>query len=176
MIRETTSDDLTSILTVHNVAFGDEEGPIIADLVDALLQDASAQPLLSLLACEGDQAVGHVLFTHAAVGNTEAMLLAPLAVIPEAQSKGIGGKLIADGLKRLQAAGGALVFVLGYPAYYNRHGFKTAATQGLQAPYPIPPEHVDAWMVQALKPGVLGTLTGTLTCAEAIDKAEYWIE
>lgn len=176
MIRETDPDDLARLLAVHNDAFGVEEGPIIVDLVTNLIQDSTAQPLLSLLALENDKAVGHILFTRAIVGDTEAMLLAPLAVIPDAQKEGVGGQLIADGLERLKSTDCGLVFVLGYPAYYNRHGFETAAAHALHAPYPIPPEHVDAWMVQAVKPGILGDVTGTLECADAISKQEYWVE
>ena len=105
-----------------------------------------------------------------------ASLLAPLSVVPDTQGKGVGGLLISEGLNHLRKSGTDLVFVLGHPDYYPRHGFETAATYGLNAPYPIAEEHTEAWMVQALRPGLLGTCTGTLTCADAIDKPEYWQE
>jgi putative acetyltransferase len=69
-----------------------------------------------------------------------------------------------------------LVFVLGHPDYYPRHGFEPAGPQGLDAPYPIPAAHEDAWMVLALRPGVIGKLRGRVVCADALDKPEYWRE
>lgn len=171
---EATIDDIGQVLDIERVAFGGDESLI--ELVSNLLADGSAQPLLSLLAFEEGQAVGHVLFSHATVGETKAALLAPLAVVPRAQGRGIGGGLIHAGLSRLTGTGCDLVFVLGYPDYYNRHGFVTAVRLGLNAPFPIPPENEDAWMVQALNPDVIGTVTGTLKCADAIHRQEYWRE
>ena len=45
-------------------------------------------------------------------------------------------------------SGVELVFVLGHPDYYPRHGFKPAGALGFEAPYPIPDKNVNAWMVQ----------------------------
>ena len=43
-------------------------------------------------------------------------------------------------------------------------------------PYPIPPEHAEAWMVQQLRPGVIGRASGTVRCADMLDKPEHWRE
>ncbi|NIP71638.1 MAG: N-acetyltransferase, partial [Gammaproteobacteria bacterium] len=77
-------------------------------------------------------------------------ILAPLAVHPDHQGRGIGGSLVREGLARLKGAGVELVFVLGYPAYYAKLGLSPAGEKGFEAPHPIPPESADAWMVQAL--------------------------
>jgi putative acetyltransferase len=69
-----------------------------------------------------------------------------------------------------------LVFVLGHPHYYARHGFNPAAPLGFTAPYPIPEKNADAWMVRALKRNVVGSLRATVVCAKALDKPEYWRE
>ena len=176
-IREALDADLNRVLTVERLAFGQLAE---ADLVQALLADPSAKPLLSLLAFRDDQAVGHILLTRARLAHPQRsvslMLLAPLAVIPEAQRQGVGGQLIKAGLQKLSATGVDLVFVLGYPAYYSRYGFVPAGPLGLTAPYPIPKEHTDAWMVQALKPNLIGSVKGQLMCANAINKPEYWQE
>ncbi len=174
IVRETNGDDLTEVLAVESAAFGGDE--ILVQLVHNLLQDPSARPILSLLAIEENQAVGHILFTSATVQAASASLLAPLAVTPGFQNQGIGGQLIKRGLSMLTESGIDLVFVLGYPNYYHRHGFETAGRLGLHAPYPIPEKNADAWMVQALRPGVIGEVTGTLTCADAINNLKYWQE
>jgi putative acetyltransferase len=177
LIREAAEGDLDAVLDVERRAFG---GNAEAELVRRLLSDPSAEPRLSLLAIEDGRAVGHILFTavklHGATKPVTASILAPMAVIPERQGRGIGGALIRDGLKRLKEAGTDLVFVLGWPDYYPRHGFEPAGRHGLDAPYPIAPENADAWMVRALRGGVLGAVTGTVVCADALDKEEYWVE
>ncbi|CAE7242442.1 yjhQ, partial [Symbiodinium pilosum] len=80
----------------------------------------------------------------------QAVILAPLAVHPDFQSKGIGGQLIREGLRTVEAKGTGLAFVLGHPGYYPKHGFKPAGALGYDAPYPIEDKNADAWMVQAL--------------------------
>ena len=104
------------------------------------------------------------------------VILAPLAVIPDDQSKGIGGRLITEGMRRLAASGVDQVFVLEHPGYYPRFGFHPAGLHGLAASYPIPAENADAWMVQDLGSGLLGQVHGRVICADALDKPEYWVE
>ena len=176
-IREASDSDLDDILSVERVAFGyDKEAQLVRDL----LGDASATPLLSLLAFEDDRAVGHSLFTRVRFAETQSTasmaILAPLAIVPDFQRQGIGGKLIERGLQLLSKSGVDLVFVLGHPEYYPRHGFKPAGNLGFEAPYPIPDEHADAWMVQALRPNVIGSVCGKIICADTLSKPEHWRE
>ena len=177
LIREAAEADLEDVLSVERAAFGGDDE---AELSANLLADPSAKPALSLLAITNDQAVGHILFTKAYLDQAEngpsIVLLAPLAVIPEAQNQGIGGQLIETGLQLLSGSGVDLVFVLGHPAYYPRHGFEPAGRLGFAAPYPIPDKDADAWMVQALRPGVIGSVRGRVVCADALDRSEYWQE
>ncbi len=174
-IIEATPPDLDDVLLVEREAFGgDEEAGLVRDL----LNDRSAQPVLSLLARERERPVGHILFSAARIEGpregASASILAPLAVVPGAQRRGIGGRLIEHGMLRLGEWGVDLVFVLGHPGYYPRHGFEPASRHGLDAPYPISPE--EAWMVRPLREGVLGRVTGSVACAEAMDRPEYWRE
>ncbi|NER84453.1 MAG: N-acetyltransferase, partial [Leptolyngbya sp. SIO1D8] len=126
-IREALDSDLDDVLLIERAAFGSDEE---AELVRGLLTDPSAKPLVSLLAFKDDQAVGHILFTAAHLMETQQKIaiaiLAPLAIVPAFQKQGIGGQLIQTGLQLLSKAGVALVFVLGYPDYYSRHGFAPA--------------------------------------------------
>jgi putative acetyltransferase len=177
IIREATNNDIDSVLSVEKQAF---ETDFESELVQQLLNDPSAKPVVSLLAVEDEQALGHILFTRAHLAESavtpETYLLAPMAVIPKAQNKGIGGKLIKRGLEMLSNMDVSLVFVLGYPDYYSKHGFQPAGALGFSAPYPIPEKHADAWMVQALKPGVIGATCGKVICADALNKPELWRE
>jgi len=176
-IRRAMVADLDDVLLVESAAFGhDKEAKLVRDL----LGDPSARPTLSLLAFIDDKAVGHILFTSANLDTSHhkasIVILAPLAIVPDVQRQGIGGKLIERGLQLLSESGVDLIFVLGHPEYYPRHGFKPAGQLGLEAPYPIPDEHADAWMVQALQPDLLGSLSGKVVCADALNKPEYWRE
>ena len=176
-IRIATESDLADVLLVESRAFGGNEE---AELVNGLLNDPSAMPLWSLLAFEEERAVGHILFTNVRLSGTEdtvsASILAPLAVIPEAQRQGIGAKLIQEGLRLLSEASVDLVFVLGHPEYYPRHGFTPAGALGFEAPYPILEKNANAWMVQALRPGLIGSVGGKVVCADALDRPKYWRE
>jgi putative acetyltransferase len=169
---------LPQILSIHQQAFG-EDGYEIAGLVKNLFNDPSACPILSLIAESSGRPAGHILFARATLEGSDlrVALLAPLAVVPECQSRGIGQRLIQEGLKQLKQAGADLVLVLGHPGYYPKAGFRPdAGALGLQAPFPIEPKNAAAWMVQELRPGILGSVRGTVQCADALNRPEYWVE
>lgn len=180
IIKPSSKADLDALLHIEEQAFGEEEGGEIVELVTALLNDPSAKPVLSLLAFREEKAVGHVLFTKAHLLGSDVSfsvsILAPLAVIPEFQSRGVGSQLVREGLRLLSESGVALVFVLGHPKYYPRFGFRPAGALGFEAPYPIPEEVAEAWMVQELHPGLIGRVSGKVVCAQALDRSEYWRE
>ncbi len=163
------------VLRVVRSAFSRDDEPL---LVAALLRDRTAQPSHSLLAYDAEQPAGHGLFTNVTLAGgartVRCAILAPLAVVPESQRKGVGRALIERGASVLAGAGVQLLFVLGDPAYYTRRGFVPATPYGLHAPYPIAPE--EAWMVRPLAPELLGVLNGTVACAESLTRPEYWRE
>lgn len=139
-IRNSRADDLPAIERLYPRAFPDE------DLLPLVRQLLTEEPgILSLVAEAGDAAAGHILFTLCAITGSDARaaLLAPLAVAPEWQRKGIGSALIREGLDRLGQAGVAHVYVLGDPAFYGRSGFRMET--GVAPPYPLPEEYREAW-------------------------------
>ncbi len=175
-IRETIAADLNDILYVEKAAFTRD---IEANLTKELLTDLSAKPLISLIAYIDEQPVGHILFTNAYLTNhpeVSVSFLAPLAVIPKYQKQGIGGKLIQRGLQLLSKNNFDLVFVVGHPQYYPRSGFSPATKQGFEATYPIPEKQIDAWMVLALSPNIIGKVSGRVICCDTLNKPELWRE
>jgi putative acetyltransferase len=176
-IRETKDADLNDILLVERAAFTSSKE---AELTRDMLSDPSAKPLLSLLAFVENQPAGHILFTKGQLINAEGKVsvsfLAPLAVVPRFQKQGIGGSLIKKGLELLSKSGVDLVFVVGHPEYYPRFGFKPASKLGFEPTYPIPEEVADAWMVQELRPGIIGSVSGKVICCDALNKPEHWRE
>jgi putative acetyltransferase len=82
----------------------------------------------------------------------DALALAPLAVLPSHQKRGIGTALVERGLSDARRLGHAIVIVLGHPEYYPRFGFAPAAAFGIRAPFDVRPE---AFMALALQEGAL---------------------
>lgn len=179
-LRQAAAADFQAIADLALAAFGAAEGPQIVRLIGDLSADPTARPVLSLVAAASGRIVGHLLFSKVGIGppgpDVAAAILAPLAVHPDFQSREIGGRLVAAGLRQLADAGIALVFVLGHPSYYPRAGFSAAGRKGFQAPYPIPPGNADAWMVKELRPGTIGNTRGQVICADALADPGYWRE
>ena len=179
-IRHSTASDRIAISAIHRHAFGQQQGSEIANLVNNLLNDATAKPWLSLVAETDDSLISHILFTAVSLQpekqQVSARILAPLAVARNFQGQGVGGMLIREGLKQLRKSGVDLVFVLGHPGYYPKFGFKTAGVLGFEAPYTIPSEHANAWMVQALHASVIGNFTGQVQCSEVLNQPQHWRE
>ena len=176
-IRVAEAGDREPVLALHRDAFGQEEGTLIAELVTAMLEDSSAQPMFSFVAESEGIVVGHVLFTSVQIASestSPAQILAPLAVAPQRQGQGVGTQLTEQALRQLGDDQVELVFVLGYPAYYRRFGFVPASPQGLSAPHPISDEHSDAWMLKELKAGALKQHAGTVRCCNILNQPQYW--
>ncbi len=123
VIRREARPDLAAIHELNVAAFDgrDEE----ADLVDALRRDGDL--VLSLVAVDQSQVIGHVAFSRVAVetegGPEGGIALAPVGVLPDRQGLGIGRLLIETGLDELRRLGESVVVVVGNPAYYTRFGF-----------------------------------------------------
>ncbi|WP_199231209.1 GNAT family N-acetyltransferase [Falsiroseomonas bella] len=146
-IRPAGPADQPAIETLYAAAFPQED---MLPVVRALSELAG---VLSLVALRGGGIAGHVAFTPCALrGTAERLaLLAPLAVTPALQRRGIGRALVSEGLARLRVAGLRRVLVLGSPAYYGRLGFGTE--REVAPPYPLPAAWRDAWQSRELCAG-----------------------
>ena len=91
---------------------------------------AAGASTLSLVAEKDRYVVGHILFSpvtiETAAGQVTAIGLAPMAVLPDQQRKGIGARLVQEGLAELRRLGHDAVVVVGHP----RFGFKRASQFG----------------------------------------------
>ncbi|MGB7924172.1 MAG: N-acetyltransferase [Pyrinomonadaceae bacterium] len=155
-VRAETAEDHSAVRRVNESAFGRANE---ADLVDALR--AAAHPYVSLVAVIDDQVAGHIFFSPVSIESERpawtAMGLAPMAVLPEHQMHGIGGRLIREGLRECLRIGHNVVVVLGHPDYYPRFGFSPARLKGLGCEYDVPDE---VFMVAELEPGALAGRQG----------------
>jgi putative acetyltransferase len=153
-IRPEVENDHADIRDVNRLAFGrDDEGR----LVDALRSGGYAR--VSLVAEADGQVVGHVLFSALPIetpsGTIEALSLAPMAVVPSHQRRGIGSVLVREGLRVCRGRGHGIVIVLGHPEFYPRFGFSAKLAEGLKAPFSGP-----AFMALEFVPGALEGVEG----------------
>ncbi|MCH2037265.1 MAG: N-acetyltransferase [Rickettsiales bacterium] len=170
MIRKTEQGDISSLETLYQEAFPEED---LWMLVTELLKDE--QHTLTLSALQEDVLVGHIMFTrcHAQPEHIPLVLLGPMAVLPTFQRQGIGGRLIEEGLTRLRQEYIAKIFVLGDPNYYSRSGF-TEESSVLPA-YSIPEEWKPAW--QSIELTDCSTpLAGKLNVTKPWQRKELWSE
>jgi putative acetyltransferase len=136
-IRVESPSDASAIGNVIRQAFGQEDE---ARLVASLRDEGHVR--LSLVAEEGGSVVGHVLFSRLAIetqgGTVEALALAPLAVVPEWQGRGIGSALVREGLRICAERGHRVVIVLGDPEFYGRFDFSADRARLLRSLYSGP--------------------------------------
>lgn len=156
-IRREVPGDFPVVFEVVRRAFGQ---PDEAKLVEALR--GPSDPQIPLVAVEGDRVVGHVFFSPVSIESPDAgwaaIGLAPLAVDPDYQNRGIGSALARAGLEACVELGEPIVFVLGHPQYYPRFGFRPARPDGLY--YADDPRFDASFMVAELVPGALRGRSG----------------
>ncbi len=167
-IRQENTEDKEDVHEINRMAFGQENE---ARLVDLLRDSSAFVPELSLVAAIDNQLVGHILFSKIIITDKhhnefESLALAPMAVLPAFQGKGIGAQLVAAGLNRARASGYTSIIVLGHAHYYPRFGFAPAQQWNIRSPYDVPS---NVFMALELVPDGLKGVTGIVKYPEAFD-------
>ncbi len=155
LIRPEQPEDHAWVFALNVAAF---ESTAEAGLVDGLREQCDN--LVSLVAVDGREIVGHILFSPATLECDEKASvfgLGPMAVAPTRQRQGIGTMLVEAGLDRCRKLGFEAVVVLGHPEFYPRFGFVPASQFDLDSDFPAPDE---AFMALELAPGALRGKSG----------------
>ena len=167
-IRPEQPDDIAAVRAINEAAFGDTAEATIVDS----LRDACADAV-SLVAVEDDRILGHIFFTPAYVigghGSTQGMGLAPMAVLPERQRKGIGSMLVQAGIGAARERECPFIIVVGHPEYYPRFGFVPASHHGLTCQWDGVPD--EAFMVLILDEPAMAGACGTARYRDEFDQA-----
>ncbi len=133
-VRDESPDDADAIDGVLSRAFGSTAE---AHLVRSLRHAGHIR--FALVATVERSVVGHIAMSPLRIvapdGESAALALAPLAVDPPHQRRGIGAALVRATLDRARTLGESLVFVLGDPAYYGRFGFTAKLARPFECAY-----------------------------------------
>lgn len=149
LIRAAEQEDFLNIAAVNRAAFGRGDE---AELVDRLRRDG--EDVIELVALERGEISGHIMFSRLPVVSPDKTLdtaaLAPMAVRPDRQKRGIGAALVNAGIEACRDRHIPAIVVLGHPEYYPRFGFSAEAAAHLKSPFTGP-----AFMALELMPGAL---------------------
>lgn len=169
LIRTETREDYEGIDEVNRQAFEQEfEGQLVRKIRDG--QNFIEE--LSLVALDDTNIVGHILFSKIKIqgeSEHETLALAPMAVKPAYQQKGIGKKLVRAGLKKAKDLGFGSVIVLGHSDYYPQFGFQQASQWNIKCSFDVPDE---AFMAIQLIPGYLEDKSGTVIYPEEFEQEQ----
>lgn len=161
-IRFERREDAPRIHDLHRAAFG---STLEGDIVDALR--AAGVALISLVAVDEVEIVGHILFSPVTITGADDMrivVLGPMAALPDRQRRGIGSALVNAGIAQCRKSGAQAVFVVGHAEYYPRFGFVRAARFGFSCEFEVPD---DVFMVLELVEGALQGRAGVVHFHEA---------
>ena len=157
IIRQEKPRDINDIHALNELTFGQ---PQEANIIDKLR--INCDNLLSLVAIENEKVVGHILFSPVKIegqhGIIRGMGLAPMAVLPEMQHKGIGTQLVKSGIENLRKMQCPFVIVLGHPEYYPRFGFERASLYEIKCQWEGIPD--DAFMILWLDKSTMNPVSG----------------
>jgi putative acetyltransferase len=166
-LRDARPDDSILIQAIYHQAFTPAEVSLVADVAVSLL----AEPLATSLVAEiSGSLLGHVAFSPVRAQNGQAIgqILAPLAVHPDHQRKGIGYSLVNEGLTSIDHG---WVFVYGDPEYYSRFGFTHEAAGPFTPPYPL--RFPLGWLALN-RGGSSGSQAGPIMVVSALDQPSIW--
>ncbi|RAL24456.1 GNAT family N-acetyltransferase [Thermoflavimicrobium daqui] len=141
-------------------------------LINRIRKSDAFIPELSLVAIDQNkEMVGHILLSKITIVDAEktvdSLALAPVAVVPEYQKKGIGSQLIHDALKKAKKIGYHSVIVLGHKNYYPKFGFKPASLWNIRAPFEVPDE---VFMALELTENSLKNVQGVVRYSDAFSE------
>lgn len=167
-IRKETSADHKHVFTLITKAFSALEHSDHKEqfLVERLRNSTAFIPELSLVAEIDNRIVGYILLTRIYIkngsGEWPSLALAPVAVDPDFQGLGIGGKLIMAAHRIAAESGHKSVILLGHAEYYPKFGYVPTVNFGISLPFEVPAENC---MAVELVPKGLEGVSGTVEYA-----------
>jgi len=169
------ADEIVALFTnTFTYSEGAEEGALIGKLAREMISTTPRTDLF-VFSChdEGDLA-GCIMFSRLSYAEDDrtVFVLAPVAVEPARQGRGIGQNLLRFGLDELRHKGIDVALTYGDPAYYGKVGFAPITEAMARAPFQL--QMPQRWLGQSLTDRPLAPLKGPSRCVEALNAPEYW--
>lgn len=164
-VRQTTAADYATLYNLIKTAFqtaehrdGDEQ-----DFAVNLRNGGNYIPELDLVAAQGGELIGHIMLTKTVVTKTDGspydtLLVAPLSVLLEYRSRGVGSALMQEALRLAATLGYGAAFLIGDPGYYRRFGYQPSQQWNI-GHESFPAEYV---LAKEIVPGALTHITGVV--------------
>jgi len=114
-------------------------------------------PALSFVATRDGRLVASVRMTPITIGGRPALLLGPLAVVPQHKGRGAGKALVRKALEAARARDHRVVMLVGDLPYYGPLGFTFLGRDVITLPAWVDPDRV---LVAGLTEGALTGLGG----------------
>lgn len=168
----------SEIAQLFEASFGDsegaDEGRLIGRLALGLIAQTPAEDRFVFVAEEAGGLVGAIVFSRLRYPQDprQVFVLAPVAVAPGQQGRGIGQGLLRFGLDALRAAGVDVALTYGDPRYYTKVGFAPLSEQDAHAPFPL--QMPQGWLGQSLTAQPLTPLKGPSQCVAALNDPVFW--
>lgn len=138
-VRLETPADCPAIDTLHAVSFGPGR---FARAAFRIREGIAHHPRTSFVATFDGEMIGSVRLTQILIGTRAAMLLGPLAVLPEFKGRGAGRKLMIESMRACCEVGVEFVLLVGDHPYYSPFGFAPAPAGSIRFPAPVDPARV----------------------------------
>lgn len=156
------------------VSEGPEAGRLIKELVADMLASLSDEDMNVHSAVEGGNIVGSIVFTRMVYDQEvrRVFILAPVAIATSQQGKGLGQRLIGNGLQALRENGVDIALTYGDINFYSKVGFSQITEADVQAPLPL--QYPEGWLGQSLTNTQFEPLKGRSRCVVPLDNPDHW--
>jgi predicted N-acetyltransferase YhbS len=117
-------------------------------------------PSLSFVIERDGEVIATLRFWPVTLPNHEqALLLGPLAVLPDLSGQGVGRALVGHGMAAAKAQAWPAVLVVGAPSYYEPFGFSRERAESLRLPGWV---ELPRFQAVELAPGALDGVEGLI--------------
>jgi predicted N-acetyltransferase YhbS len=174
MLDKNSKEEVASLFaSAFSSSEGEKEGELISNLASRLSSRADNQEIICIGAYEKGSIIGAIIFTRLSFNDPVTVyMLAPVAVSPTHQGKGVGQALIKYGLNELKNRGVAVAITYGDPSFYSKVGFQPLSENTIKAPVKL--SMPEGWLGQSLKEGPIPTISGRPTCVNEFNDPVYW--